>query len=189
MTGFLLEAPWRLTIVAVAVQFALICLWSVTRARPAGRAVWIGFAAWTCMLVVSVVVVTRRERIIEWCHDMALLVERGDVAGIMDRIDGEFDVRGLGRDDFERGVTAALAKYRIDRPKLRRFKVDLPDDDHAVVEFQVTCRVRSAEVFVDSLLSRWRVQLRHRHQTWLATSVEAVPTPLSPIRDLNDWLR
>jgi hypothetical protein len=188
VSRLLFENAILLLILLVAVQFVMIALWSRWRTRAWTRVVWIGFILVVALPVLSVVVVTSRERVIGLCRDLAKMVDRGDVAGIGPHLANDFVAGGLGKDDFLIRVEQQLSQYRVDDPSLRRFETTFPGRGQAEVVFDASCTVRSVDNFVSRLPSRWRVRMIARDRRWLLTQVEALPTPLSPIRDLRDCL-
>jgi hypothetical protein len=116
------------------------------------------------------------------------MVDAGDVGGIARHLSDEFTAGGLDRVAFLDRVEDSLSQYHVDYPTLRHFETVFPKSNEAVVVFDVTCSVRSVDAFVDRLRSRWRLRLRKDGQQWQVTEIEALPTPLSPIRSVRDWL-
>jgi hypothetical protein len=189
LAQFLFERPWRLAVSWVGLQFLLICLWSWQRTPRIRHAVLFGFAVFPVLLAASILVVTDRERVITLCRELALEVERGDAFAIEQHLADDFLAGDLDRDRFADRLQTALERYRVDYPRLRRFDVSFPSETTAIAEFEATARVRSPNTFYGQMLSKWRISFRRHHKDWLITSLEAIPTPLSPIRDLRDWLR
>jgi hypothetical protein len=188
ISRILFESPRLLLAILVVVQFGLICLWSWRRSRVWARVVWAGFAMIPVLLIISIAVVTPREQIIGLCRMLATRVEGGDVAGIGERLADGFEAADLGKSEFLVRVEESLTRYRVDDARLRAFEVESGGRDEATAVFDATCTVRSADSFRGRLPSRWRVTLRRPDRLWLVTKVEALPTPLSPVRDLRDWL-
>ena len=54
--------------------------------------------------------------------------------------------------------------------------------------FNAVCGIESADAFLRQMHSRWRVTFRRSGERWEVIDIEAIPTPLSPIRDIRDWL-
>lgn len=184
-----LEHSRLLGILLVAFQFMLIVIWSWGRRQAWARAVWIGFCVMPTLVLISVFVVTPRERLIGLCRELAAMVEDSDVTGIGEHLSDGFDAAGMDRWEFIERVEHTLTWYQVDNARLRRFEVVFPDDHEAVVVFDVVCGVRSAEACIDRLPSRWRITFRGDDRLWEVTGIKALPTPLSPIRDMRDWLR
>lgn len=183
-----LESPWLLLVLLVAMQFAVIAIWSRNRNRAWARVVWTGFALVVALPAFSLLVVTPRERVIGLCRELAVMVDAGDVEGIAHHLSDEFAAGGLDRVAFLDRVEERLSHYHVDYPTLRHFETAFPTSDEAVVVFDAACSVRSVDAFVDRLRSRWRLRLRKYGQQWRVTEIEALPTPLSPIRNMRDWL-
>lgn len=189
ISKLLFESPWLLLALLVPIQFGLICIWSWRRSLLWARFVWIGFAAIPTLLLLSVVVVTPRERIIRLCCNLAAVVEAGDVAAIGKHLADDFEAAGFDRPEFLDRVEQSLTRYRVNNASLRGFDVAFPREGEGVAVFNAVCSVRSADAYFDRLASRWRVTFRGRSRSWRVMKVEALPTPLSPIRDLRDWIR
>jgi len=185
----LLENRLLLFGVWMLAQLALISVWSWRRTRAANRAVWVGLLALPVLLLLSTVIVTQRERIMSLCRSMARDVERGDIAPIADRLDPQFQAAALDREVFLEHLEPALARFGVGKVRLSRFRFTFPERDTATAEFTAVCNVRTADAFFDRVLSRWRVRFVRRRGNWYLTSVEALPTPLSPVRNLRDWIR
>ncbi len=178
-----------LLVLLVAIQLALIAIWSWRRSRVWARIVWIGLAAIPMLPLVSVLVVTPREQIVGLCHDLAALVDEGDAAAIGPHLAGGFEAGGLDRVEFLERVERTLARYHVEDVRLHRFSVSFPREEEGVAVFDSACRVRSADAFLDRLTARWRVTFGSRGALWKVTKIEALPTPLSPIRAVRDCLR
>jgi hypothetical protein len=149
----------------------------------------VGFAAIPVSLLLSVLVVTPRERIIGICRDLAAMVDRGDVRAIGRHLSDEFEVDGIDRDEFLYHVERILTQCHIDDARLRRFDVTFPSDVEGLAGFTAACTVRSSDVFYDRMVSRWRLTFRRHGQAWRVTGIETVPTAMSPIRDVREFLR
>lgn len=189
ISKLLFESPWLLLILLVAVQFGLIATWSRRRTHRWTRAVWSSFAAMPALLLLSALVVTPRERVIGLCRGLAAMVEAGDVATIGQHLAGDFEAAGFSRLGFLDRIEQSLARYDVNEARLRSFQVTFPRRNEAVAVFNATCRVRSVDAFFDRLASRWRLTLRDDGRLWRVTRVEALPTALSPIRDVRDCFR
>lgn len=186
---FFLERWWLLCAVLVVVEVVLFAVWTRRRTTFAGRMAWIGLAAAILLPIVSHQVVTQRERIERLCHDMAHAIDIGDLGSLGDALSEDFDVVGLDKDAFLVRVSRTLTRYRIDNPSLRRMKVTFPKTGHAVAVFDAVCSVRSPDGYQNRLFSRWQVTLVGGDPSWRVITIEALPSPLSPIRTLNDYLR
>lgn len=182
------EAPWRLAIVLVVVQFALIAIWSRVRSRIARRTVWVGFAALVLLPVVNRLVVTDREESIDFCRKLATLVDEGRPREIAAHLSAGFEAAGLGRDAFLDRLEERLERFRIDDPTLGGFEITFTGPEEAVVVLDATCSVRSVEAYLARVLSRWRLTLRRSGDGWQLARIEALPAPFSPVRDLRRFL-
>jgi hypothetical protein len=185
----LFERAWLLLMALTVLQLLLIVMWSWWRTKRSAHLVWIGFAAMALLPTVSHLVVTPRERITSLCRTLARLVDAGDVAGIGSYLGADFETAGLDRDAFLDRVNQTLTRYDVDGAALSGFGITLTAAGRAVAEFNAVCAVRSADAYVARVLSRWRVNWHAEGKRWMVTHVEAVPTPLSPIRNVSDWLR
>lgn len=188
VSKLLLESPFLLLAVLVAIQFGLICVWSWRRSPLWRRIVWSGFAAIPTLLLISVLVITTRERIIELCRDLATMAEHGDIARIGRHLADDLEIAGLNRDEFLDRVRQRLSSYRVKDARLRRFEVTRPGEGGVQAVFDAVCSIESADAFLRQMVSRWRVTFRRSGARWEIVDVEALPTPLSPIRDIRDWL-
>lgn len=189
MHSFFLENVVRLLILLVAVQFALVAIWSWWRGRRAAQAVWVGAALFPALVVLNTLFVTPSERIIRICHSLAKLVDDGDVTGISRILAEDFRAGRADRSRFLDRLRSRLTEYRVDDPRLRGFNVTFSQSDHGVAVFDALCRVRSADFFFDRLPSRWRLIFRNRAGRWLVTGIEVLRTSSSPIPDLQGLTR
>ncbi len=189
ISTLLFENVWLLLVTLVAIQFTLIAFWSWRRTRRSARAVWAGFAAVPVLLLLSIVVVTPRERIIGLCRDLAVMVDEGNVVAIREHLAEDFEAAGMNRDEFLDRVEQTLTLYHVDDARLRGFDITLSRNVEAVAVFNAVCRVRSVDAFLDRLISRWRLTFSGAGRIWRITRIETIPTPFSPIHDLRDWLR
>ena len=189
MTRMLFESLWLLVVVWIVVQFILIAIWSRRRDRASARIVWGGFVAGPLLFILSIIVVTPRERIIRLCEDLARYVDDGNVGAIEEHLAVDFDASKLGRNEFMNRLEQTLTYYRVDDPALRGFAVAFPAADTGVAEFHATVRVRSPELVQDRFTSRWRLTCRRTGNEWEVTRLEALPTPPLNVSNVRDWLR
>ena len=191
VTLVLLESLPALLVAWIAAQFGLICLWSWRRSRGTARAVWIGFGLLPTLAASSLLIVTDKERLVRLCHDMARTVEIADVNALAARLSPGLQAGPLGHDAFLDRLRGALTKHRVQWVELSRF--DRTDRDGrmngATMEFDASCGVSASEEVFDRLRTRWRLSFDWAGDEWFVTRIEALPTPFSPIRDLNDLLR
>jgi len=185
----LLENRLLLFIAWVLAQFAVIGVWSWRRTRAANRGVWICLVALPVLLLVSTLVVTEREQITALCRKLARHVERGEARQIADHLDGQFEAAELDRAGFVERLEPALMRFGIRALRLSRFEFTFAGDDEATVELSATCNVRTADAFFDGVPSRWRLKFIRRAGDWFLISIEAIPSPLSPVRNVRDWIR
>ena len=188
LSKLLFESPWSLLIASVALQFVLIAIWSWRRSAAWFRVVWGGFVAFPMLLILSVVVVTPRERVVRLCRELAALVEGGKANAVGAHLTEDFEAAGFDQDEFIEGVTKTLTNYRVSDARLSRFTVTFPQERSAVAEFQAVCWVRSGDNWKERLPSRWRLTLRGQGKHWKIRGIEALPSPLSPISNLRQCL-
>ena len=188
ISKLLFESPWMVLVLLVVIQFGLTAIWSRRRSRLWARIVWTGLGAIPLLPLVSILVVTSREQIVGLCHDLAAMVDEGDAAAIGLHLAGDFEAAGLDRMEFLERVERTLARYGVDNARLHRFNVAFPRKKEGVAVFDSTCRIRSVDAFLDRLTARWRVTFRSHDGPWQVTKIEALPTPLSPIRSVHDCL-
>lgn len=186
---FFCERWWLLCAVLVVVELVCFAAWTRRRTTLAARMTWISLAAVVVLPAVSHLVVTQRERIEKLCRDMAHLIDVGDVKALEAHLAGDFEVAGLDRDEFLSRVARALTRYRVDRPSLHRMSVTFLRSGEAVAVFDAVCSVRSQQNYLDRLFSRWQVSLVRAESGWRVVTIKAIPSPLSPIRNLRDFLR
>ena len=191
VTLVLLESLPALLVAWVAAQFGLICLWSWRRSRGTARAVWIGFGLLPTLAGASILIVTDKERMIRLCHDMARAVEEADVDAIAERLSPELRAGELEREAFLDRLRGELTKHRVNWVELSRF--DRTDADGrmngATLEFDAACDVFTSDAVFERLRTRWRWSFEWAGHGWFVTRMEALPTPFSPIRDLDGLLR
>ena len=188
MAGLFLERAWLLGGYLVVLQFLLIVIWSRWRTRLWTQAVWCGFVVLVGAPLLSLAVTTPRERIINLCQSLAQLIDDGDPLGMESLLSKDFRAGELDAVSFLEKVEVSLTRYRVDHPRLGRFQVAFPDSVNATVLFDVHCAVRSVDTYLDHVFSRWKLTFHRDAGTWRVTHLEAVPTPLSPVRRLGDWL-
>jgi hypothetical protein len=188
ITRLLFERAWLLMILLLVAVFIAVQIWARRRTQASSVAVWIGLAAALLLPLLSIIVQTPREQIMEVCRSLARSVDSGDVPAIDAHLAADFTAADIDRDEFLERIADSLIKYRVDAVRLTGFEVTLAGD-RAVAEFRAACNVRSADVFLDRLLSRWRLEFLRKADAWQVVSLEALPTPFSPIRGLGDVLR
>lgn len=185
----LFERPVLLFFLWLAVELAIVVVWSRRRTRGSTRIVVAGLLAMPLLITISIGVVTPGERIITICRELAHAVEQADVAGMDRRLDDDFEAVDLNRGAFMDRVERTLTRFHVQDAHLYRFSVTFPQPEMGVVEFNTSCFIDALDVTHQRLLSRWRVTFRKTGRVWLVTRIEALPTPLSPIRNLRDVLR
>lgn len=189
MTALLLEHPVVLALCWLVMEIVLLAVWSSRRTRATRNAALIGLAALPVLEAVNFLVVTPREQVITICHDMADAVERNDMDALARHVDAEFSAVDLDRHGFLEAVSNTLSHFRVEEPYLHQFDVTISKGDTAVAEFNASCYVVAQGVRQQRLLSRWRVMMRRRGDAWRMITVDALPTAMSPIRNLRDVLR
>lgn len=188
LTRIILESRILLLLAWAPLQIAAIAFWSFQRTTLAKRIVWSGFAALPLLMVVSTIVVTQREEVINLCRRLARAVEQADVAAIAHHIAPDFAAAGYDRDAFLDRLDQRLHQVRVQRPRLSSFDVTAADGA-TIVTFTAAAGVRAPDVPYQYLLTRWRIHLRRAPDTWHITRLEPVPTPTFPIRDLRQFVR
>lgn len=189
MTALLFENPFRLAAVLAVVN--LVLLWSWRRRRPSrSRAALalVGLALSAALLALQAGVVTARERVQRLCHELAELVQQGDVSGVGRHFSADFSAAGLDRTAMLAAIDRTLRSDHPQDARLRGFIWTPAGPRSATVTFDVSCRVVGSD-FVEQVTSRWRLTVRLEGDRWMVTSIEALPAPLSPIRSLRDVLR
>ena len=181
----LFERPVLLFLMWLAVELAIVAVWSRRRTRGSRRVAVAGLLVMPLLMTVSFGVVTPGERIITICRELAHVVEQADVVGLDRRLDVDFEAVDLNRGAFVDRVERSLSRFHVKDAHLYRFSVTFPQPEMGVVEFNTSCFIDALDVTHQRLLSRWRLTFRQSDRVWLVTRVEAVPTPLSPIHDLR----
>jgi len=185
----LFENLWALASLLVAVETALVVIWSRRRTRASVWAVLVGIGMIPACFALSVLVETPRERVIAFCWELARAVDDGEVASIAEHIAEDFQTDGHDRSAFVERLEQTLTRFRVDHPRLRNFEVMFPTDESAVATLTATCGVRSVDAVFDHLPSRWRLTLRRDGESWLVVKIEPIPTAPLNLRHLRDWLR
>lgn len=162
----------------------LIAWWSWRRSPAAAKAVWIGFVCIPVLLILSSVVKTRRERIIEAVVDMARCVETEDVFGIERRLAPDFEAGPYDRAAFVARLEAAFQRANIYSPTVRGFEIEFPREDRALAVFQSGCRIEASVASLGWLPLRWRLTFERRQDDWLVNKIETVPVPPLHVRDI-----
>lgn len=189
LTRLFLESLWRLGALWVAVQFGLICLWSLRRTAATGRAVWCGFILGPLLLALSFLVTTPRERVMAECRWLARAVDDGNMEALAAGLDDHFEAAGMDRREFLSRVERVLTRARVDDVRLSDMAVRIIAPDQAVAEFQASGRLRSEQAYFDWLTSRWRVTFRRSDERWRVTTLESLPVPPWNVRNLHEWLK
>ncbi len=185
----LFERPVLLFVLLAAVEAVILWVWWRRRTRGTLRAVWVGLGAMPLLMVISTSVVTPSEQIISICHELARAVEEAHVTEIDRRLHEDFEAVDLNRDAFVDGVERTLSRFHVKDARLYQLSVTFPQPEIGLVEFNASCFISAFDATGQRLLSRWRVTFQQSGRDWLVTTIEALPAPFSPIRDLRDCLR
>lgn len=177
-----------LLVVLVAIQFVLICIWSWRRHRLAARLVWVGFASMPLLGMLNVFVVTPREQVVQTCHDLADMLEGGDVVAIGRHLADDLVVEGRTKEQLLDRLGDVLTRRRVENLRLTGFSVEFSRPNVAEAVFDATCSVRPSGAIYDRLMSRWRITFRRNGDSWRVCRVETLPAPFSPVRALRDLL-
>ena len=194
ITRIFLESYWLLIIVWVVVQFVLVCVWSLWRARASSWMVGVGLLMLPILLVVSRLVVTSGEQIRSLCYELAAAVEAGDLAALRVRLSPGLEVTSLSRDKLIDRIESAITRHSVREPRLSRFALEDVTRNKGVVLFSASARVDSREVGLLTLATRWRLTCRRSEESggsdsWQVTRIELIPTPPLNIRSVDDLLR
>lgn len=185
-TQILFESPWLLVPLLVAVLVVLVGVRAFYPTRRTARLVWVWVVVAPLLVVVQALVDTPRERIVEMCHELAAAVETGDLEIIGGRLAPGFSAEQLDRAAFLALVERTLTRYDVRGPTVSAFDITFLDDATARVEFYSRCGVGADEFEAREVVARWRLSCRKTQADWRVTSVEILPTPLSPLRSLRD---
>ncbi|RME40537.1 MAG: hypothetical protein D6788_03125 [Planctomycetota bacterium] len=189
MYALLFERIVLLVIVLASFAFASLVLWARARTPLRSRVLAASLIALVSLPVVSLMVVTPRERIIRLCHRLGRYVDDGQVERIAAALSEDFHTdNNEDKTTFLERLRRTLTDYAVDQPHLRRFDVTFDSPDEAAAAFDAYCSVRGENVYRDRLYTRWRLTFRRVSDRWLVTSVEPLPAPLSPLRGLGDLL-
>ncbi|MEK6676112.1 MAG: hypothetical protein AABZ47_10720 [Planctomycetota bacterium] len=189
LTSLLFERPWTLGFVLVAMQFILIGCWSWQRTRNAARCVWIGFGLIPILLILSRIVVTPGERMMIVCRELAQAVDDGDMAAIGSKLSPNFEAGGFDRAELLVRAERALTQTRVDDESLWGFDIRVDGSDSGVVEFTVSARVRTSDLDLGWIHTRWRVQLRKANDHWSVAQLEPLPIPPLNLREIRSLFR
>jgi len=171
VTCILFENWWLLLGVWVPVQFVLIAMWSWLRSTMAKRLVWSGFVTLPVLLVVSMMVVTDREKIVEQLDELAHAVEQANIDDIASHFAEDFESQGYSRLQMLKHIDARLSQYPLSKARISQVKVEV-DGDEAAVKFRGSANIRVPEIPYQYGTALWRSQWRRSQQGWLMTSLE-----------------
>lgn len=188
LTRILFENVWLLIAVLVPIEFMFIAIWYWRRSPRSRTVAWVGFAAIPLLVLLSILVVTSREWIIQLCGELALAVEAVDIPTIDRHLADDFALEGYDRDELLNRLEGTLRRFRVSDVALHSFEVTVSTKNRAEARFGATCRIRSSEQMYEWLPSRWHLTFQRAHDVWHVTNVESLPTPPLQIRHLRDWL-
>jgi hypothetical protein len=126
---------------------------------------------------------TPRERIASICHDLARLVDDGDVKEIERRLASDFATDGMDREAFLDRLNTALSRMRLDQVRIRNVNITLESERQSSATFNANCNVRSADGFAAALPSRWRLRFAKHGEQWLLQQAESIPVPPLNLRN------
>lgn len=187
--SFIFERPWLVGLVLAVVVVVMARRWAVVGTRAAARDAWVTLGLAIGLLVLNVAIVTPRERITAICHELAAAAEAGDVQVIRGYVADSFTAAGVDRAAFMDQVESTLTRYHLEEAKVWSLDVVIGPSDTATAEFFGGARVIAADAFLDQVFARWRLTFVRTAAGWRVSRVEVLPTPLSPIRSLDQVLR
>ncbi len=139
--------------------------------------------------MLSIIVVTPRERIELVCQDLGQAVDDGDIEEIAKRLSQDFTMKPLDRDEFIRRLTNTLTQVRVDQVRLRLINVEFLSEHHAFATLNASSHIRTTEGFFGTIPSRWVLSFQARGADWLVSGIESATTPFSGNSRSIDWLR
>lgn len=173
LSRLLFESLFGLLATLVAVNFLLIALWSWQRGRFTKRVVWSGLAAMPLLLLLSHLVVTPRERIIDLCRRLAAAVERGDVPFVVRHLDARFQWEQYDRAQFADRLKSALTRARVADIRLFRFDVAPAGDGRLIAAFRSTAHVRGDDWPYEWIAHDWKLTLRPDGTSYLIERLDS----------------
>ncbi len=174
VTRILLESYWLLLGTWIPVQFVLIAMWSWRRTETTKRVVWSGFVVFPMLLVVSMLVVTDREKIVDQLIALARAVEQVDLDEIASHFAEDFEARGYSRERMLARIDARLTQYPVTQARISQVAVAL-DGDEAIVKFRGSANIRFPEIPYQYATFLWHSKWRRSQDGWLITSLEKLP--------------
>lgn len=189
LTHVFLESLWKLGLLLVVVQVALIAIWSYRRTPRSAKAVWLGFGTIPVLLFLSMAIKTSREQIQGVCESMAIAVEQEDVGGVVYYLAPTFRAESIDYNDFKDLIVRAFKRYTVYNPRLSGFEFEELSDDSATVVFQASCRVESRDFGFNWLPTKWRLSLIRVGDAWRVDSMQSIPVPPLRIRNLDQTIR
>jgi hypothetical protein len=189
MSALLFENFWLSLGVLIVAQFGLVAWWSWSRTPAARRGVWLGFAAMPVLLAVSVLVVTPRESIQQFCRELARAVESQDLESVRRFLADDFETGDLNAEEFVQVLAQMLKRYRIDRTDVAVVELERVSSNDWQAEVRAATDVYSADGFLSRVPTRWRIVLRSGPDQWTLAALTPVPVPPLYLRHIGDVLR
>lgn len=148
----------------------------------------IGLGACIALGLLSRMVVTDREQVMQTCRTLIELTERGDVDGIARFIHHDFDADGIDRSQFVDAVKRTLFQIQVQDPWMRNFRAQV-DKDQVEARFSVTCKLISESQIDYGVISAWTVRFERDGDQWKLISVQPRETPAFPFSRLSQIIR
>ena len=185
VTGLLFERLWLLGLVMVGLSFVMIGWWSWRRSLASARALKATLIAFPLLMLLSHLVVTDGEQMIETCNALAAAVRGDDMATIERHLSDELSVAGMDRDRFLDQVTATLTRYDVVRARLKRFNVEHIASGVGAVTFVASASIRTKDDFAMDLPTRWRVTFQREGDVWMVIKLKTIAIPPLNIGDVQ----
>lgn len=188
----LLESRFTLAAVLVVVCFVVIWIWQRRRTRMTGRLAGACVVLSPLLLLLSVAIVTDRERIAAVCREMAVAVGSSKIDQVGQHISRSFQTASrngmLDRDDFLDVVRSALKRWDVEEERLSDFEIETRGD-RATVSFRATCRLVGPELMLPRHVSVWDLEFSREGSGWKVVDVQPRRTAMMPVDSLGDLLR
>ncbi len=144
------------------------------------------------LLLLSVAIVTDRERIAAVCREMAVAVGSSKIDQVGQHISRSFQTASrngmLDRDDFLDVVRSALKRWDVEEERLSDFEIETRGD-RATVSFRATCRLVGPELMLPRHVSVWDLEFSREGSGWKVVDVQPRRTAMMPVDSLGDLLR
>lgn len=169
LTALLFESRTAFWIFSALALGAAYAVW--LRSEPSRRRRVFPIAIGVCagLFALQSLVTTERERLRIAIDDTVAAVQDRNLAGVMERIAGDFSADGMDRAEFERYVKAAFQRTEISDTRIGGGVTEI-DGDAATTEFTATATVRM-ELGVQRLGSEWEVKWVREPDGWKIVAI------------------